>query len=1043
MRLVWSGLMGLFLNTLVGQSYYLPPTKPCISNEEFILATQLVQQTNAQLAVQNKLHRHARNVTKLTWPLRPKAGFTAPSYFTLLQYVDHDEAFGSTIDYTCGHRTYDIQGYNHAGTDIGLWPFPWKMLDEGQIEVIAAADGFISAKYDGGYDRVCIWGEGSAANYVIITHADGSQTWYWHLKEGSVTSLEPGAIVKRGDYLGLVASSGFSNYPHLHFEVRDANGQVIDPYSGPCNDANATSWWATQPNYWQPALVKLSTNTGPPLFNACPLPETTHEQTVFNPGQNVFFIGYTRDLRMGQQVSYRIINPNGQIFRAWTHQNNYDAWAEYKYWFYELPFNSPIGQWTFEAIFLQDTFNIKFAISTACLAASDLWVNKKTSTSAELSWSSQAALSHMLLYRPANQTIWSQVKLSTEQTTNISRLLPGTTYEWKLGKICQSGDTSWVDGPDFITEPWSLFDPELVLVSPTPATPFDDITLEIGGFKKTGAYLKASSYLVEKDNHLNVQLTWADTLPDEAEFLPFTTTINLGKFLEGYYSLGFSGSNWRFENLSGRYGFEVRLCPIPKWSVEATSATTAAIYTSTLNETNTQIFRHRKESGPWIYDTLIRTLCIFPPCPILLSSNLELRRNQLFLKNLAPCTSYEVQLKLNCSVEEYTKSEAITTSCINAPCLAPFDLRLESSDLTSIQLRWEDSLESFPYDSYLIKYRKQGQQKWEEVRLLDGSTTPIGIHFDQVDWLQGCLCSQGCFTRPILHPLPKSLLLKGLWPCTAYEFTAQKECLDGASPATPVLTFSTTCIQSPENYAYTLFPHSTGFSKLLINNQDFSDSCVDCQGCLRPGYIKSLDTLRIANPQQLKIEWSNSPAGQGHYTDLAGRVFPFPESGKLGVYLDTNLDGSFDTLAYEYSGPQPGGVANLDLTSHSNRYLSMRLVYTYLDEPFSTGRFHFGHVLDFTLDKGNTSSTTTPVNRLNFNINPNPAQHFTVLNFNAQSELLKIFITNMHGKILKTQFIAPGQTNSIITLDGLQDGVYLVYLLSSKAAGVQKLVIKK
>ena len=63
-------------------------------------------------------------------------------------------------------------------------------------------------------------------NYVIIEHADGSEAWYGHIKQN-------GALVKLGDTIllgqkiALAGNTGWSMFPHLHFEVHQANGSEI------------------------------------------------------------------------------------------------------------------------------------------------------------------------------------------------------------------------------------------------------------------------------------------------------------------------------------------------------------------------------------------------------------------------------------------------------------------------------------------------------------------------------------------------------------------------------------------------------------------------------------------------------------------------------------------------------------------------------------------------------------------------------------------------------------------------------------------------
>lgn len=66
----------------------------------------------------------------------------------------------------------------------------------------------------------CISATWSAAGYgylVILSHSDGSQTYYSHLKGAWV---KPGQWIERGDLVGEVGSTGNSTGPHVHFEIR-------------------------------------------------------------------------------------------------------------------------------------------------------------------------------------------------------------------------------------------------------------------------------------------------------------------------------------------------------------------------------------------------------------------------------------------------------------------------------------------------------------------------------------------------------------------------------------------------------------------------------------------------------------------------------------------------------------------------------------------------------------------------------------------------------------------------------------------------------
>ena len=65
----------------------------------------------------------------------------------------------------------------------------------------------------------------SDGNFISIQHSDGSVAHYWHLqKEGALAKV--GDVVVKGQLIGLSGNTGYSAFPHLHFEVNQ-NGKQI------------------------------------------------------------------------------------------------------------------------------------------------------------------------------------------------------------------------------------------------------------------------------------------------------------------------------------------------------------------------------------------------------------------------------------------------------------------------------------------------------------------------------------------------------------------------------------------------------------------------------------------------------------------------------------------------------------------------------------------------------------------------------------------------------------------------------------------------
>lgn len=117
---------------------------------------------------------------------------------------DYDEissSFGMRI-----HPVYKVEKF-HTGIDF--------VADEG-TNIIATADGVVT--------KIKFQKEGYG-KMVIISHGDGYESWYTQMNDYAV---EEGDKVKQGEVIGYVGSSGLSDDPHLHYEVRK-DGKPVNP----------------------------------------------------------------------------------------------------------------------------------------------------------------------------------------------------------------------------------------------------------------------------------------------------------------------------------------------------------------------------------------------------------------------------------------------------------------------------------------------------------------------------------------------------------------------------------------------------------------------------------------------------------------------------------------------------------------------------------------------------------------------------------------------------------------------------------------------
>ena len=313
-----------------------------------------------ELGIQAKVQGAAP--VSLHWPLRSAPGLNDPGYHGVSGFVDHNPNYPNQIeDYNCGNRSYDLDsGYNHKGTDYFLWPFAWHKVNADEVWVVASASGVIIGRIDGNYDRNCGFG-GGTWNAVYVQHADGSIVYYGHLKNNSVTAKQVGDTVSTGEYLGVVASSGNSTGPHLHFQLQDENFNIIDPYAGNCN--LISSRWADQRSYYDSAVNAVKTHFAPPVFNTCPQPAVKNEQNRFEPGERIYFVIYYRDQLAGQESRFTIFKPNGSVYYQWTHASSASHYAaSYWYWHMDFPVDVPRGVWQFQVHYEGVTYSHRFII---------------------------------------------------------------------------------------------------------------------------------------------------------------------------------------------------------------------------------------------------------------------------------------------------------------------------------------------------------------------------------------------------------------------------------------------------------------------------------------------------------------------------------------------------------------------------------------------------------------------------------------------------------------------------------------------------------
>ncbi|MBN1697870.1 MAG: M23 family metallopeptidase [Spirochaetales bacterium] len=256
-------------------------------------------------------------------PIRifPCACIPGTDTIRMMAFYDHDPKQATTfssyglgknniLDYMGGDNTYD----GHIGSDFG--PAGFEDQDVG-IAVVAVADGVVSDVLDGVFDRENSVKKGVQGNFVLIDHGGGRESYYNHLRKGSVC-VKKGEHVSTGQQIGLLGSSGNSTWPHLHFEWRE-NGVSVDPFSGPINPI--VSRWSAQPPYDSPLVI---TDCG--LYypeNRKKLPFVSVRETYAKRGESKdrklqLLITVLNVPETEYERKWRLVSPDSEYVNEWT-----------------------------------------------------------------------------------------------------------------------------------------------------------------------------------------------------------------------------------------------------------------------------------------------------------------------------------------------------------------------------------------------------------------------------------------------------------------------------------------------------------------------------------------------------------------------------------------------------------------------------------------------------------------------------------------------------------------------------------------------------
>ena len=100
----------------------------------------------------------------------------------------------------------------------------WGKMHQG-IDIAAPVGTPVQAAADGTV-RNASWHSGGYGNLIEVQHGDGTVTRYGH---NSRLLVSVGQVVKQGQQIAEMGSTGHSTGSHLHFEIRPIGGSAVNP----------------------------------------------------------------------------------------------------------------------------------------------------------------------------------------------------------------------------------------------------------------------------------------------------------------------------------------------------------------------------------------------------------------------------------------------------------------------------------------------------------------------------------------------------------------------------------------------------------------------------------------------------------------------------------------------------------------------------------------------------------------------------------------------------------------------------------------------
>ena len=127
-----------------------------------------------------------------------------------------------TLPFEHKKKVFLIQGYETIFSHRKTKALDFKVKKG--TKICAAREGIVIATKSDSNKRGLKDENIADGNYIAILHADGTVGHYWHLKKDGVL-VKTDDKVAEGQLIGYSGNTGYSAFPHLHFEVRGYDAQ--------------------------------------------------------------------------------------------------------------------------------------------------------------------------------------------------------------------------------------------------------------------------------------------------------------------------------------------------------------------------------------------------------------------------------------------------------------------------------------------------------------------------------------------------------------------------------------------------------------------------------------------------------------------------------------------------------------------------------------------------------------------------------------------------------------------------------------------------